>query len=582
VAASSASENDTDIAELRRENARLRAELDEVLESRSFRLGHAVVRAAARVLPGKSPGSAKRTGRGSGTGSATGRPEGAPPAGAGGPAGPAESPGASGTRDAGTSPSTGRGDSAGSHGADGSGRGAADGGARDEATQTAAEPPATLETSEAGSGSSSPLDEVPPLAADSVGPRTPVDLLVDASRVPAERLESAVASWRTRLPDHARLLVVHGDAPGLGSEGAGRGPGPRGPGARVVGLGPDVDLEAATARFGPARSVQADENGELPELRESTRRSPMVSPAFGELLPTEGLPSGPVFVGGTGRSGTWVIGRMLRHHPNWITVHTELRFHSVPAGFVSVLDGSVTPERFADRLENKWFRISGGSGNAKGLQIIAARHEVQRALRKFLKRAESDVPQALGELLLELIEPYARGRGAVGWAETTPYNAHAAHALLTALPSARLVHTVRDGRDVASSVSSMPWGPDSIEEALDWWASRVLQASLGVAAADPGRVHTVRLEELVHLEREATYRGLLEFLDFEDHEAVRRYFDEQIDSKRGNVGRWRKQVDKSERDRIDGRYRELLDELRDRGMDVLPTEPDRVDELAGA
>jgi hypothetical protein len=424
---------------------------------------------------------------------------------------------------------------------------------------------------------SSPLDEVAPLAPDRVGPRTPDDLLVDASEVPGPLLAEVVGAWRGRLPHHARLLVLHPEASPLrGVDGAAD----ETAGAQVVVVGGDLDLAAAKARFGPDRGVAARPDGSLPELHASRSRSPMVSPALGETLPTAGLPPGPVFVGGTGRSGTWVIGRMLRHHPHWSMAHTELRFHSVPGGFVSVLDGSVTPERYAEKVEQKWFRISGGTGNAKGLQLLAARFETQQALARFVERAGTDVPWALGELLTELIEPFARGRGAVGWTETTPYNAHAAHALLTALPEARLVHTVRDGRDVASSVTSMAWGPDTIEEALDWWASRVLQASQGVAAADPRRVLTVRLEELVHLQREATYTRLLEFLDFEDHPEVRRYFEEQVDSRRGNVGRWRKQVEKSERDRIDGRYRDLLDELAERGMAVLPTEAERVDELA--
>jgi hypothetical protein len=558
VAASSESTNDPRVAELRRENAELRAELHRVRESRSFRLGHAVMRAASTVVPGKragagpgdrasdGPGHAVGSGRGGGATSTRA------PAGHGGAAGGSPSM----TTAAGAAP------------------GAAAGGAAGGGTATAGR-------------SASPLDEVAPLAVDLVGPRTPDDLLVDASRVPAELLGDAVAGWRRQLPAHARLLVVHGDAKRVaGGADAPDGVGAQldaddGDGARVVAVSKDIDLDAAKARFGSPRTVRASKDGSIPPLEEPKPRSPMVSPVFGEQLPTEGLPPAPIFVGGTGRSGTWVIGRMLRHHPHWITVHTELRFHSVPSGFVSVLDGSVSPERYAEKVENKWFRISGGSGNAKGLQIIVARHELQKALRKFLKRAESDVPRALGDLLLDIIEPYARGRGAVGWTETTPYNAHAAHALLTALPQSRLVHTVRDGRDVASSVTSMPWGPDTIEEGLDWWASRVLQASQGVAAADPHRVLTVRLEELIHLEREASYARILEFLGFEDHEEVRRYFDEQIDSKRGNVGRWRKQVEKSERDRIDGRYRELLDELSARGMNVLPTEPERVDELAG-
>lgn len=531
--------NDPRIAELRRENAELRAELDRVRSSRSFRIGHAIVRAAAAVVPGRRAGRTGSTGTG-------------PRASAGGARRGADA------RTAVTSPAaaTAAAPSTGAAGPDA--RGA-----------TPAIDPDGASGARVGGAAASPLDEVAPVAPDAPGPRTPDDLLVDAARVPGDLLADAVARWRADLPAHARLLVVHPGARDLPHDDAG---------PRIVGL-PDMD-DALEARFESARRVRAGKDGGIPDPQPPAERSPMVTPLHGQVLPTSGLPDGPIFVGGTGRSGTWVIGRMLRHHPHWHTLHTELRFHAVPSGFVSVLDGSVSPERFAEKVERKWFRISGGSGNAKGLQIICAAHELQRALRTFVKRAEKDVPRALGELLLQVTEPYVRGRGAVGWTETTPYNAHAAHALLTALPNARLVHTVRDGRDVASSVTSMQWGPASMEEALDWWANRVLQASLGVAAADPNRVLTVRLEELIHLEREQTYAHLLEFLGFADHEGVRRYFDEQIDSKRGNVGRWRKQVEKRERDRIDGRYRELLDELAERGMNVLPTEPERVDELA--
>jgi hypothetical protein len=556
VATSSDSSTDSRIDELRRENAELRRELDHLRSSRSFRLGHAVMRAATAVLPRR-----RSTG-----GAGKGRP--------GGPGSPAS--GGSGVSRVPATAEAARSGSSAPHAPAVPDEGPPSGAAAAD-RPAAGRRPGAAGPREGSSARVSPLDEVPPLTPDRVGPRTPDDLLVDASEVPSELLGEVVVTWRDRLPAHARLLVVHPDAPRLaGIDEVGDGVA----GARVVDVGGDLDLAAAKARFGPPRVVAATPDGSLPELRGPRPRSPMVSSAFGETLPTGGLPRGPVFVGGTGRSGTWVIGRMLRHHPHWSMVHTELRFHSVPGGFVSVLDGTVTPERYAEKVEQKWFRISGGTGNAKGLQLLAARFETQQALARFVDRAETDIPWALGELLTELIEPFARGRRAVGWTETTPYNAHAAHALLTALPEARLVHTVRDGRDVASSVTSMAWGPDTIEEALDWWAGRVLQASQGVAAADPRRVLTVRLEELVHLQREASYTRLLEFLGFEDHEDVRRYFDEQVDSRRGNVGRWRKQVEKSERDRIDGRYRELLDELAERGMTVLPTEAERVDELA--
>lgn len=291
------------------------------------------------------------------------------------------------------------------------------------------------------------------------------------------------------------------------------------------------------------------------------------------------VPAGPVFVGGTGRSGTWVVGRLLGAHPAWFTIPTELRFHAVPSGFRAVLRGERTTESFASGVRKRWHRLSGGTGLAKGLQLVVTPQELHDALRRFKDRAEDDLPDALGQLMLELTEPYVRGRGALGWTETTPANAESADALLTALPRARLVHTVRDGRDVAASVATMPWGPDTIEDGLHWWAQRVLDAHHGtLAVAD--RVLTVRLEELVHLDRDARFTQLMDFTGFADRTVLHDEFERRVDARRGNVGRWRGQVDATARSRIDGRYRGLLAELTDLGVTCLPASPDRVDDLS--
>jgi hypothetical protein len=314
-----------------------------------------------------------------------------------------------------------------------------------------------------------------------------------------------------------------------------------------------------------------------PGARAKIRTRPVIRPL--EVRGPGTVPDGPVFVGGTGRSGTWVIGRMLGAHPLWVNVHTELRFHAAAQGFAAVLTGELSPDDFSRRVLERRFRVTGGGGKAKGLQIVLEYHELKQRLLRFQHRAKTDVADALGQLMLDVLEPYARGRGAVGWSETTPGNAAAADALLTVLPTARLVHTVRDGRDVAASVSKMPWGPATIRGGLYWWAQRLWEAHEACAAADPERVLTIRLEELIHLDRETRYDEVLGFLRFADDTAIRRYFDERVDGRRGNVGRWRGEVEAPEQDRVDGTYRDLLSQLADAGVNALPTPPEEIDAL---
>jgi hypothetical protein len=401
----------------------------------------------------------------------------------------------------------------------------------------------------------------------------------------AFRLGHAVTRTLTRLRRQARAGTGRPTAT-TSSRSAAEAAGPsEGPGGAPAGIRPrrgetsDAVDAPAEPGAGPSGRLRRPPPGPaLPTPAPAAHTWPLV-PERVPTGPPEACPAGPVFVGGTGRSGTWAVGRLLGAHPEWVCIPTELRFHSVPSGFRAVLRGERTAEEFARGLHRRWYRLVGGEGKPKGLQMIVTPHELSSIARRFERRAAKDLPGALNLLMSELVAPFARGRGARGWTETTPANAGSVDALLTVFPRGRLVHTVRDGRDVAASVVTMPWGPDTIEDGLDWWAERVLAVD-EAAAAVRDRVLTVRLEEFVHLDREAQFTRLMDFCGFADTDNLRRYFDLKIDRSRGHVARWRGEVAATERDRIDGRYRELLAQLTDLGVRELPVDVDALDDLA--
>jgi len=354
-----------------------------------------------------------------------------------------------------------------------------------------------------------------------------------------------------------------------------------------------VEVAAQVVEVAAPADAEVPADAALPGLAQVVRPALVVPGAQAvvrhrpQVVPTDhrdvgAVPAGPIFVGGTGRSGTWALGRLFAAHPAWVTVHTELRFQADGPGILDVLAGREPPDAFAERIREHFLEVTGPGGRPKGLQLVASGRDVRRALERFRQRAVDDLADALGRLLLEIVEPYVRGRHGRGWSETTPGNVTVADALLTVLPGARLVHTVRDGRDVAASVVGMPWGPDRIEDALDWWASHVWAGHLGTVGADPARVLTVRLEELIHLDRQRQIDRLLGFAGFEVDAPLRAYFDREIDAGRAHVGRWRAQVDAAGRDRVDRRYRELLARLSDAGAACLPADPEAVDDLAMA
>jgi hypothetical protein len=331
-----------------------------------------------------------------------------------------------------------------------------------------------------------------------------------------------------------------------------------------------ADRDRRLARYGSERTVRVlPLGGGQPVLV-------VPVPVEAPPQPPREVTLGPILVGGTGRSGTWALGRLLGEHPDLVTVHTELRFHAQGRAFGRLLDGSLDPGRYADEFLDRYYGLTSGDGTPKGVQLLASRWEVTKALAKFRRVAEDDLPAAMARLLRQLVDPYARGRRALGWVETTPKNAAVADALTAILPRAHVVHIVRDGRDVAASMAAMPWGPSDPVEALDRWAAGLRDADEAFRGADPARVHVVRFEDLVVRDRDRTLAELLDRLALADRDRIRARFDTKLDPRRSNLGRWRRDAGADVEVAVDARYRSLLAELADEGVTCLPVPPDEL------
>src|ERR671937_1000698 len=63
-----------------------------------------------------------------------------------------------------------------------------------------------------------------------------------------------------------------------------------------------------------------------------------------------------VFVGGTGRSGTHVIGKLLGRSADLAPIPLECRFHVEDRGFPGLLSGDVSKRRFMRRMRGFWWK----------------------------------------------------------------------------------------------------------------------------------------------------------------------------------------------------------------------------------
>ena len=133
--------------------------------------------------------------------------------------------------------------------------------------------------------------------------------------------------------------------------------------------------------------------------------------------------------------------------------------------------------------------------------------------REQLTGAFEDVPRwSVGAGLRAFYRTYAAAQGKSRYGDKTPDHAACMHVLARALPEARFIHIIRDGRDVAASLRGLPFAPGDggIESIAAFWRDTTWRTRR--AGAQLPHYIEVRYESLV-AEPEAVLRELCTFLE---------------------------------------------------------------------
>ncbi|HVL90653.1 MAG TPA: sulfotransferase [Actinomycetota bacterium] len=185
------------------------------------------------------------------------------------------------------------------------------------------------------------------------------------------------------------------------------------------------------------------------------------------------------FVVGAARSGTTLLRAMLDAHPD-LAVPGESHF------IVRML---------ATRhvYEQPW------GVDVHGYRRALARERYFAAwglpapdLRDALVRAN---PRSLEDAMRATFRAYARRQGKQRWGDKTPSYVLHVRAIAGSFPEARILHVIRDGRDVARSMVDLGWAA-SHEDAVLRWAHRVRRGRKEGARLGERYVE-VRYEDLV-------------------------------------------------------------------------------------
>jgi hypothetical protein len=303
-----------------------------------------------------------------------------------------------------------------------------------------------------------------------------------------------------------------------------------------------------------------------------------------------------VFVGGTGRSGTHVLARLLGHHSRYRDVEVEVRFHCNPRGIPDLVAGRVSLDEFVKKLKRFWWhRIKAGEPfpallprlplgrEERGLYRVVPRERFDQAVAEFEAAYHDDPVAACRRLFLALLAPLAEGSGKPGLVEMSSDNVAQGPALLRIFPEAKLIHTVRDGRDAgASKVTKRQkrHHPRDGLEGIAWWEERLRRIDAAAREIPADRLLVVSLDDLAYGDREQAYARLLSFLDLEDEPGMREYFEREVTAENAHRDRWREGLSPDEQQQMGHFYEQTLERMANDGVHCVP-QLRRAYELAG-
>jgi len=280
----------------------------------------------------------------------------------------------------------------------------------------------------------------------------------------------------------------------------------------------------------------------------------------------------PVFVGGTGRSGTTVVGDLLGQHEHIRTsVPIEIKFLANKSGLLQLVFGRETPDvhkniaffnlrarrrrwiskrekfkkiqsEFLERIWNDWWDIDAPPPHGRGLQSGISKKELEKLLATLVSELRFNRVWAARRFMRNFISSQDAHKGQKYWVETTPLNIAQAERILKIFPNALFINMVRDPRDVIASLLTKNWGPTTALEGIEWIEKRLIDAHHALRTIPAHQKITIGLEDLAINRREQSYQLLLTFLGLKDYPAMRAFFESELTPQAATSGRWKSEI----------------------------------------
>lgn len=230
-----------------------------------------------------------------------------------------------------------------------------------------------------------------------------------------------------------------------------------------------------------------------------------------------------LFAVGCPRSGTTLLQRMLDHHPQLAVAYDS---HFIPRAIEDVaigVDPTLTPELVERvRTYHRFYRLN--LSDAAVYEAASKSH-------------------TYGEFVSALYSEYGRLRGKSLAGEKTPGYVRELPRLHALFPWARMIHIIRDGRDVALSALEWAredkgpgkfelWSEEPVAVCALWWRWQVSTGQRDGVLLGPDKYCEVIYEDLV-ARSEETLRPVAAFLELPFAQEMLTYYEGKVQSKPG-------------------------------------------------
>ncbi len=306
----------------------------------------------------------------------------------------------------------------------------------------------------------------------------------------------------------------------------------------------------------------------------------------------------PVFIGGTGRSGTTILKQVLAAHARVASNHSEFRLIIDPDGLLDLHDALTTQwsPQGADLALHRFREMADAANNATRIPRLIARawtrlgisprryavlqfgkefprgHFNQRT-QQFMEELAphtmrghwvgspshkirphmhetpyppGNVTQAIQTYMDDLYR--ANNPNADIWLEDTPYNVCHAQRLLALWPNAHIIHMARDPRDVVASYRTFAWGGQNAERIAHRLAAVYNRWDEQKQQLPKKQVTEVSLEAL-SADPQTTILKLLKRLGLQADDGLTEALS-KLQPKKMHGGRWRRDLSPDEQETI--------------------------------